>query len=278
MSEARRTGGHGGGAGCVLVAVTALVAVGGTASAQAPPLQGSAEVQPPADNSFPVPPPHEASFVDDWHVCRDGCRRQHQGNDVVAAEGSPMVAVEGGEIVDVDNSDDGPGGFSVWLRGDSGVTYYYGHNAENLVDEGQRVSRGQMIAQVGHTGNARTTASHIHFQLNLCGQLSSDEPCTVDPFPYLQSWQSGGIESGADGVGWYQASTARLDRRTANGSPLPSLTFGVAGAPDVLPIAGDWDGDGRDSVGRLPAVRCDIPRARRRGPRSGPGGVRHSGP
>ncbi len=221
------------------------------AGAQAPPAPDSepTPVEPPADNVFPVPLPYEVSFADSWHACRDGCSRQHKGNDLMAAEGTPAVAVEAGTIAKVDNTDDGLGGLTVWLLGDSGVAYYYAHNAENLVAQGQRVSRGQMIASVGRTGNARTTPPHIHFQINLCGEMSSDEPCTVDPHPYLERWAQGLVDGGADGVGWYQASTGAFGQRNEAGSALPAFPFGTAGATDVVPVAGDWDGDGRDSVG-----------------------------
>jgi hypothetical protein len=233
----------------LLAAMAILGAVGGTAAAYTPTPAAPTPVQPPPDNAFPVPLPYEGSFSDDWHACRDGCRRQHKGNDVFADEGTPAVAVEAGVIVKVDSTDDGLGGLTLWLRGDSGVAYYYAHNAANMVTEGQRVTKGQMIARVGRTGNARTTPPHIHFQVNLCGELSSTEPCTVNPYPYLRSWAQGSVGGGADGVGWYQASTAVFGRRTEAGSPLPSSVVGVAGAPDVLPLAGDWDGDGRDSLG-----------------------------
>ncbi|HEX6568539.1 MAG TPA: M23 family metallopeptidase, partial [Acidimicrobiales bacterium] len=196
-----------------------------------------------------MPLPHDVSFADSWHACRDDCERRHKGNDLMAAEGTPAVAVEAGVIAKVDNTDDGRGGLSLWLRGDSGVAYYYAHNSQNLVAEGQSVGRGQMIARVGHTGNARTTPPHIHFQVNLCGELSSDEPCTVDPHPYLRAWSQGMVDGGADGVGWYQPSTGAFGQRTEVGSPLPSFAFGDVGAAGTVPVAGDWDGDGRDSVG-----------------------------
>lgn len=54
--------------------------------------------------------------------------------------------------------------------------------------EGQRVARGEMIARVGKTGNARTTPPHIHFQINVCGDLSSEGPCTVDPHRFMRRW------------------------------------------------------------------------------------------
>jgi predicted chitinase len=237
--------------------VTATLILGGisasAAGAQTPPetptTSAQPRVEPPDTNTFPIPAPAEVSFTDDWHACRDGCSRQHKGNDLFADEGVPAVAVEAGTIVRVNNTDEGLGGITLWLRGESGVSYYYAHNAENLVAQGDVVTRGQVIARVGRTGNARNTAPHIHFQINRCGTLSSDEPCTVNPFPYLQRWGQGLVGGGADGVAWYQPGTANWGRRSDTGSELTPVAFGPAGVPDVLPLAGDWNGDGRDSVG-----------------------------
>jgi hypothetical protein len=249
----------------VLVAAALVIGgVGATASAQTPPAPPGAQAQPPVDNVFPIPVPYEVSFSDDWHNCRgEGCSRQHKGNDILADDGTPAVAVESGTIVKVDNTGGGLGGLTVWLRGDSGVAYYYAHNSANLVAPGDRVSRGQTIATVGSTGNAAGGPAHIHFQINLCGELSSDEPCTVNPFPYLQGWAQGLVDGGTDGVGWFDPSTGGFGQRSDAGSPLPSIpvtlppppadpddpVVGGPGSQDVLPLAGDWDGDGRDSVG-----------------------------
>ncbi len=238
------------------MAFALVTGIAGTtaAAAQAPAASPGVEApaRPPVDNLFPVPMPHQVDFDDTWHACRDGCSRQHKGNDLLTDEGAPAVAVESGVIAKVDNTDDGLGGLTVWLRGDSGVAYYYAHNSVNLVAEGDRVARGQMIARVGHTGNARTTPPHIHFQINVCGELNSTEPCTVDPHPYLRTWSQGLVDGGADAVGWFQPSTAAFGQRTEAGSPLPAFPFDAAngsGPDGSVPLAGDWDGDGRDSVG-----------------------------
>jgi murein DD-endopeptidase MepM/ murein hydrolase activator NlpD len=143
--------------------------------------------EPPSTNVFPIPRP-TYSMSDTWHACRDGCARRHQGTDIFAPQGTPLVAVEKGVIARVDNTDNGNGGLSVWLRGESDATYYYAHNQANLVSVGQEVARGQTIARVGRTGNAATTPAHVHFQVNTCGDLNSKEPCTVNPYPYLRSW------------------------------------------------------------------------------------------
>ena len=235
-------------AALVLGGVSATGAGAQTPEPDAP--RAAAGAQPPETNTFPIAAPAEVSFSDDWHACRgSGCSRQHKGNDLFAAEGSPAVAVETGTIAKVDNTDDGLGGLTVWLRGTSGVTYYYAHNAENLVTEGEEVVQGQVIALVGRTGNAATTPPHVHFQINVCGTFTSDEPCTVNPFPFVSRWGQGLVDGGPDGVAWYDPGTAGWGRRSDTGADLAPVTFGPAGVPDVLPLAGDWDGDGRDSVG-----------------------------
>jgi predicted chitinase/murein DD-endopeptidase MepM/ murein hydrolase activator NlpD len=203
----------------------------------------------PVGNAFPVPAPYEASFSNDWHACRDGCRRQHKGNDIFADEGTPIVAVEPGVIARVDGTDDSNGGLSIWLVGDSGVAYWYAHNSANYVTEDQRVGRGQMIGRVGHTGNARTTPPHIHFQVNRCGALSSSEPCTVNPFGVLTRWAPAQVGGGADALGLYRRSQASTELRIEGGSALPAFTYGRAPEGTTLPVAGDWNGDGRDTVG-----------------------------
>jgi predicted chitinase/murein DD-endopeptidase MepM/ murein hydrolase activator NlpD len=200
----------------------------------------------PEGNTFPVPAPYEVSFSDGWHACRDGCSRRHQGTDVLADEGAPEVAVESGVIAKVSNTDTGKAGLDVWLLGDSGNAYFYAHNSANVVTVGQRVERGEVIAFVGHTGNARGTHSHVHFQINRCGALTSDEPCTVDPYPLLSSWPQEPSGAGADAIGLYDAGTATFALRAESGSALPTVRFGRVGD---LPIAGDWDGDGRDTIG-----------------------------
>jgi predicted chitinase/murein DD-endopeptidase MepM/ murein hydrolase activator NlpD len=236
---------------------TALV-LGGLGASLLPLPAGAApsEAEPAAEpvavpviNSFPVPAPYEASFSDDWHACRDGCRRKHKGNDIFAPEGSPLVAVEAGVIAKVDGTDDSNGGLSIWLRGDSGVAYWYAHNSANYVTAGQRVGRGQLIGRVGHTGNARTTPSHVHFQVNRCGELSSSEPCTVDPFGVISRWTPGQVGGGADALGLYRRSRASTELRVEGGSALPAFRYGQAPEGGTLPVAGDWNGDGTDTVG-----------------------------
>src|SRR5918994_2016697 len=157
------------------------------------------------------------------------------------------VPVESGVIAKVTDEDVGKGGLSLWLLGDSGNAYYYAHNSANLVRVGQRVARGQVIARVGHTGNAATTPPHIHFQINRCGELSSDEPCTISPYGLLRGWPQELVDGGGDAVGWYTPVGSTFRLRTEGGSALPATRYGSPRG-DVA-LAGDWNGDGRDTIG-----------------------------
>jgi hypothetical protein len=238
----------------LLAGALVLFGLAGPAGAQTPPpapapAPAGAGHAPPATNTFPIPAPYQVNFTDSWHACRDGCSRKHKGNDLLTQGGNPEVAVESGVIAKVQNEDRGLGGLTIWLRGDSGVAYYYAHNSANLVTVGQRVTKGQIIGKVGDTGNAKGGPTHIHFQINVCGKLTSDEPCTVDPYPFLTSWPQDMVDGGGDGVAWYSRATAGWGLRNDVGADLSPMKFGPAGAPDVLPVAGDWDGDGQDSVG-----------------------------
>jgi murein DD-endopeptidase MepM/ murein hydrolase activator NlpD len=237
--------------GAVVAPPASAAETGGTAGTGRPqPAPAPAEARfaaPPVGNTFPVPAPHEVSFSDSWHACRDGCSRRHKGNDLMAAEGTPAVAVESGVIAKVTDRDVGKGGLSLWLLGDSGNAYYYAHNSANLVRVGQRVARGQVIARVGHTGNAATTPPHIHFQINRCGELSSDEPCTISPYELLRGWPQELVDGGADAIGWYTPVGSTFRLRTEGGSALPATRYGSPRG-DVA-LAGDWNGDGRDTIG-----------------------------
>lgn len=56
----------------------------------------------------------------------------------------------------------------------------YAHNSSRVVKEGQRVSKGQLIAYSGSTGNS--TGPHCHFEVRTPG---SGYECCVNPTPYL---------------------------------------------------------------------------------------------
>lgn len=91
----------------------------------------------------------------------------HTGTDIAAPEGTAIVSILGGTVTRVD-SDAGNGNY-VEITHSGTVKSYYKHCSKILVEEGDKVSRGQEIALVGSTGVS--TGPHLHLELSLNGQF-----------------------------------------------------------------------------------------------------------
>jgi lipoprotein NlpD len=85
----------------------------------------------------------------------------HDGIDIGAPEGTPILAVADGEVV-YSSQLRGYGNLVI-VRHGSGIVSVYAHNQSNLVREGQKIERGEVIAKVGSTG--RVTGPHLHFEI-----------------------------------------------------------------------------------------------------------------
>lgn len=96
-----------------------------------------------------------------------GLRRDgwHGGIDIRADAGAPVTASAGGVVVA--SRWEPQYGRVVKIEHHSGYTTIYAHNAENLVEPGDRVIAGQLIARVGRSG--RATAEHLHFEIRRDG-------------------------------------------------------------------------------------------------------------
>lgn len=123
----------------------------------------------------------------------------HTGVDFACASNSKVVAAESGIVIiskDITSHSNCScsytgGGYHSYGRyivimhdkkNSSGDYVYtlYAHNSSRVVQEGQRVSKGQLIAYSGSTGNS--TGPHCHFEVRTPG---SGYECCVDPTPYL---------------------------------------------------------------------------------------------
>lgn len=114
--------------------------------------------------------------------------RQHNGVDLAAQEGSPILAAEGGVVRRVGPR--GGYGHAVEIDHGNGVTTLYGHASELLVQEGQRVEKGQPVARVGHTG--RATGDHLHFEVRVRGN-------PVNPSKALNSYRHR-VDEASEGI------------------------------------------------------------------------------
>ena len=88
-----------------------------------------------------------------------GTTMYHSGIDIGVDEGTPVHAADSGVIVW--SGWMGGYGYAVVIDHGNGLSTLYGHNSELAVDEGQSVSKGQVVAYAGSTGNS--TGPHVHF-------------------------------------------------------------------------------------------------------------------
>jgi murein DD-endopeptidase MepM/ murein hydrolase activator NlpD len=89
----------------------------------------------------------------------------HEGIDLPAPAGTRINAAEAG-YVRFARWGAGWGNYIVIDHAD-GYSTLYAHQTRNRVTEGQRVTRGQHIGDVGTTG--RSTGNHLHFEIRLNG-------------------------------------------------------------------------------------------------------------
>ncbi|QNJ97302.1 peptidoglycan DD-metalloendopeptidase family protein [Constantimarinum furrinae] len=128
---------------------------------------------------FPVAGAGNKNIQSFWGASRDGGRRSHKGVDIFAKRGTPVVAATEGRISFT--GERGLGGKQVWLRdGIFGRSLYYAHLDSIAAENGQRVQIGDTLGFVGNTGNARTTAPHLHFG------IYNGYRGAVDPLPFIK--------------------------------------------------------------------------------------------
>jgi murein DD-endopeptidase MepM/ murein hydrolase activator NlpD len=101
----------------------------------------------------------------------------HGGIDLAAPLGTPIHAVTDGVVVEA-----GPAsGYGNWvqIRADDGTITMYGHMSSSgvLVQPGQHVTAGDVIALVGNEGFS--TGPHVHFEVWKNGTTK------IDPAPWL---------------------------------------------------------------------------------------------
>jgi murein DD-endopeptidase MepM/ murein hydrolase activator NlpD len=122
---------------------------------------------------------------------RFGAKRRghtHQGQDMPAAEGTPIVAPRGGVIQAVEYQRSGAGNYAVLKGEGENRSYVFMHmrTGSVVVREGQRVRTGQRIGEVGTTGES--SGPHLHFEIWVGAWQSGGRP--IDPLPLLRAWDS----------------------------------------------------------------------------------------
>lgn len=206
---------------------------------------------------FPVATAEKNTVQSFFGAARDGGRRRHEGIDIFAPRGTPVVAAEEGRVTRVGETP--RGGKQVWVQGD-GRSFYYAHLDSTAVTVGTKVARGDLLGEVGNTGNAINTPPHLHFGIYKRWQGA------VDPLPLV-----GNSRERADYVPpemllaprWLMAAAEKINLRAG-----PSQKHAVTDAlfrgdlMKVDAISGDWlrITTGRGQSGFVDRSLTELPR------------------
>ena len=115
------------------------------------------------DLLVPVEGISASQLRDTYNASRSG-GRVHDAIDIHAPRGTPVLATADGMIIKLHYG--ARGGKSLYqIDDDVRTRYYYAHLDRYAagVNEGVRVTKGQVIGYVGDTGNAQPGDYHLHF-------------------------------------------------------------------------------------------------------------------
>lgn len=131
-------------------------------------------------NTLPNSSPVAAAFNSSsfgWRIDPfNGQKAFHEGLDFTASAGTPIHAAAGGIVSTAEQTPDY--GKIVKIDHGSGLETRYAHASRLFVRAGERVEKGQKIAEVGSTG--RSTGPHLHYEIRLAGN-------PLDPRKYLKA-------------------------------------------------------------------------------------------
>ena len=146
----------------------------------------------------------------------------YPASDILTKKGCKFVASTSGTIDEINRVDKwngktnlgaDRGGMFVSMIGDDGVRYYGSHLSKVAtgIEPGVRVAAGDLLGLVGTSGDARGTASHVHYG------ISWPTPAAIwwvrrgelSPWQYLNAWKVGKDLSPAKSV-------AALEKKVGN--------------------------------------------------------------
>lgn len=148
--------------------------------------------------AFPFPDEvrGKVSYSNSWGDPRSfGGKRQHEGIDLFAPQGTPLIALTDGKVVR--KGWNKLGGWRIMIQDEKypQFFYYYAHlskYAEGL-EEGDVVSKGQVIGYVGDSGYGPegTTGKfepHLHFGIYVREGYLFFQREAVNPYVFLRMW------------------------------------------------------------------------------------------
>ena len=111
-------------------------------------------------------PLEEAGVITRGQVVGGAPDETHPGVDIAAPKGTPIRASGGGMVSQA--ASDAEYGLFVVVDHPDGYQTLYGHASRLLVQAGDSVAAGEVVALVGSTGHS--TAPHLHFEIRRDGR------------------------------------------------------------------------------------------------------------
>jgi hypothetical protein len=218
---------------------------------------------------FGIPNPRVTSWTDHHYPTReqdgimirfDGATGYaydgHRGTDYAVPSNTPVVAADDGTVIYSEWSDSG--GFGVVIDHADDRTAYF-HNNQLFVYPGQHVSRGQLIALSGSTGNS--TGPHVHFEVRdlLTPWHSIDPYGWTGPGPDPWRWDVGNLWLNNTPVPFLLPLAfpggAHWDFWYGNDGPPPPVSWHLRdGGHGLAGFAAQWDADPGTAAPRTQAT------------------------
>jgi murein DD-endopeptidase MepM/ murein hydrolase activator NlpD len=172
-----------------------------------------------ASLEFPVEGRDSGAILSGFGSPRDAGRRKHHGVDIFAPRHTPVVATSRAYVRRV--TDWKLGGRVVWLHDQTrSLHLYYAHLETQQVKEDIWVEPGETIGTVGNSGNARTTAPHLHFGIYVRGEGP------IDPHSFIHQppQKPQDVRTDLEVLGnWVRTNVDEISLRPAPNRRWPSL-------------------------------------------------------
>jgi hypothetical protein len=218
---------------------------------------------------FAIPNPRVTSWTDHHYPDRkedgimirfDGATGYaydgHRGTDYAVPSNTPVVAADDGTVIYSEWSDSG--GWGVVMDHAYDRTAYF-HNNQLFVYPGQHVSRGQLIALSGSTGNS--TGPHVHFEVRdlLTPWHSVDPYGWTGPGPDPWRWDMGNLWLNGTPTPFLLPLAfpggARWNYWYGNDGPPPPVSWHLRdGGHGLAGFAAQWDADPGAAAARTQAT------------------------
>ena len=218
---------------------------------------------------FAIPNPRITSWMDHHYPDRqsdgimirfDGATGYaydgHRGTDFAVPSNTPVVAADDGTVIYSEWSDSG--GWGAVMDHAYDRTAYF-HNSQLFVYPGQHVSRGQLIALSGSTGNS--TGPHVHFEVRdlLTPWHSIDPYGWTGPGPDPWHWDMGNLWTSNPPVPFLLPLAfpggARWNYWYGNDGPPPPVSWHLRdGGHGLAGFAAQWDADPGPAAPRTQAT------------------------